>query len=122
LGVDRDSIPVLANLIFHSLAARYAEVLESISKITGKNLKRLFIVGGGSRNSYLNQLTARRTGLNVIVGSAESTTIGNFAVQLSAEVDRRDRAAGVCVETVAEWAGRLSRSTMEPVGDAQHAN
>jgi rhamnulokinase len=115
-------MPVLANLIFHSLAARYAEVLESISKITGKNLKRLFIVGGGSRNSYLNQLTARRTGLNVIVGSAESTTIGNFAVQLSAEVDRRDRAAGVRVETVAEWAGRLSRSTMEPVGDAQHAN
>jgi len=83
-GFDADSCAALANTVFHSMAARYAEVLASIGKITRKKLRRLFIVGGGSRNSLLNSLTARRTGLEVIAGSAESTTIGNFAVQMAA--------------------------------------
>ncbi|MGH9676884.1 MAG: rhamnulokinase, partial [Candidatus Acidiferrum sp.] len=83
-GIGRNSCVALANTIFHSMAARYAEVLGWIGKVTGKKLRRLFIVGGGSRNALLNQLTARRSGLEVIAGSAESTTIGNFAVQMAA--------------------------------------
>ena len=53
----------MANLIFHSLAARYAAVLEDATNITGKTLKRLYIVGGGSQNTLLNQLTAKATDL-----------------------------------------------------------
>ncbi len=49
-----------------------------------RNFARLFIVGGGSQNTLLNQLTAQRTGLEIILGSAESSTIGNFAVQMAA--------------------------------------
>ena len=78
-----EAAPAFANVIFHSLAARYKVVLENISGHTGKKLKRVFIVGGGSRNQYLNRLIAERTGLEVHTGSAESSTIGNFAIQLA---------------------------------------
>jgi rhamnulokinase len=71
-------------LLFHSLAARYAEVLGKIEAITGKLLRRVYVVGGGSRNALLNRLTATATGLEVVAGSAESSTMGNFAVQLAA--------------------------------------
>jgi len=57
---------------------RYAEVLVSIAAITGKNLKRLFIVGGGSKNTLLNRLAAERSGLEVLLGSPESATLGKF--------------------------------------------
>jgi rhamnulokinase len=80
---DPDDAPAFANLIFHSLAACYGHVLERIALHSGKRLKRLFIVGGGNQNLYLNRLTAAATGLEVIRGSQESATIGNFAVQLA---------------------------------------
>ena len=91
----------MAALIFHSLAARYAEVLRGISAITGKRFAKLYIVGGGSRNRFLNELTARATGLTVIAGAAESSTVGNFAVQLAALAGRPD------AKTIGEWARRL---------------
>jgi rhamnulokinase len=47
-------------------------------------LRRLFIVGGGGRNEFLNRLTAERTGLELYRGSGEASTIGNFAIQFAA--------------------------------------
>lgn len=76
-----DAAPQYASLIFHSLARRYASVLRSIHAITGKSLERIHIVGGGSRNHFLNSLTAQATGLPVERCSPESSTLGNFAVQ-----------------------------------------
>jgi rhamnulokinase len=119
LGFDADSCATLSNTIFHSLAARYAEVLGAIGKITGKKLKRLFIVGGGGRNSLLNSLTARRTGLEVIPGSAESTTIGNFAVQLAASDNDCEFSKGVSAKSVAKWAERLSASSFVSTEDRE---
>jgi rhamnulokinase len=81
--IDAQDAPAIANLIFHSLAACYAHVLKRISLHSGKQFKRLFIVGGGSQNLYLNRLTAEATGLDVVRGSQESSTLGNFAVQLA---------------------------------------
>jgi rhamnulokinase len=105
---DAASALSLANTIFHSLADRYAEVLGSICKINGKKLKRLFIVGGGSQNTLLNRLTARRTGLEVILGSIEASTIGNFAIQMAA-LERGSRpSTSVTVNSVAKWARQLS--------------
>jgi rhamnulokinase len=101
------SIPSLVNTIFHSIAARYAEVLSAISRITGKKLKRLFIVGGGSQNALLNRVTGQRTGLEIILGSAESTTIGNFAIQLAALQLDRDSSVGVSAKAVASWAEQI---------------
>lgn len=95
-------IPQLARLIFDSLAARYAQVLRSVEQITGKRLEKIYVVGGGSQNELLNRLTAQATGLHVERGSIESSTAGNFALQLAA--GDGDASA----ENVARWSARLS--------------
>jgi rhamnulokinase len=98
----------MASLILHSLAARYAAVLRDAASITGKTLKRLYIVGGGSKNTRLNQLTAKATGLQVLTGSTESATVGNFAIQLAALEGNYGNGVGVSANAVAEWASRLA--------------
>ena len=75
--------PALTSLILHSIAARYAEVLRDVVEVTGKPLRRIYIVGGGSRNALLNRLTQQATGLEVHCGYVESATVGNFAIQLA---------------------------------------
>jgi rhamnulokinase len=75
--------PALTSLILHSLAARYAEVLRDVVEVTGKHLRRIYIVGGGSRNGLLNRLAQQATGLEVHCGYVESATVGNFAIQLA---------------------------------------
>jgi rhamnulokinase len=99
--------PAFACLIFHSLAARYAQVLDRIALLTGKRLKRLFIVGGANQNAFLNRLTAEATKLEVYRGSPESSTVGNFAVQLATLEGSRDPITGAGAEAVARWAGLI---------------
>ena len=55
-----EAAPEMTSLILHSLAARYGEIVSSLAQITGKKLRRIYIVGGGSRNTLLNRLTADR--------------------------------------------------------------
>ena len=81
LSERSQSAPAMVCLVLHSLAARYAEVLDRLRTHTGKVLRRIVLVGGGARNATLRRLTAELTGLEVIVGPAESSTIGNLAVQ-----------------------------------------
>jgi rhamnulokinase len=104
----------MTSLILHSLAARYAAVLHDAARITGKALNRLYIVGGGSRNKVLNRLTARATGLQVLTGSTESATVGNFAIQLAALAGNSNNDVGVAANAVAEWAGVLSAIPIDP--------
>jgi len=77
------SEPRFARLIFESLAARYASALASLEQMLGRKLERIHILGGASRNKLLVALTEQHTGLPVSIGHPESTTIGNFAVQLA---------------------------------------
>lgn len=70
-----------AKMIFDSLAFRYASVLRTIAKVTGRSITSIQILGGGGRNRYLNQMTANVTGLPVQAGMAEATVIGNVLVQ-----------------------------------------
>jgi rhamnulokinase len=107
----------MVNLILHSLAARYAAVLRDASRITGKTLKRLYIVGGGSKNALLNRLTAAATGLEVLTGSTESATIGNFAIQLASLEGDYTNGIGVSAGAVAEWAGVLAALPIDALGD-----
>jgi rhamnulokinase len=104
LDEGADGAPAFASLIFHSLAARYAEVLERIALHSGKQLKRLFVVGGASRNEFLNRLTREATGLEVYRGAPESSTVGNFAVQMAALEGSADAVTGVYKEQVSRWA------------------
>lgn len=98
------SAPAFASLIFHSLAARYATVLDRVAFHSGKKLKRLFVVGGASQNALLNRLTEEATGLQLHRGSPECSTVGNFAVQMAALEGSRDPVSGVYAEQVAGWA------------------
>jgi rhamnulokinase len=70
-----------ARVILYSLAVRYKQVLETLEQLTGKTLNVIHIVGGGSRNSLLNQLVANVTGRRVIAGPAEATAAGNALTQ-----------------------------------------
>jgi rhamnulokinase len=112
LAETGDDIPQMANVIFHSLAKRYAEVLASVKTITGKKLQRVFIVGGGSKNEFVNRLAERYSGLKVIAGSSEATTIGNFAIQIAALRGETDGDHGVSAAAVARYAESLSRHSL----------
>jgi rhamnulokinase len=103
-----ENAPAFASLIFHSLAARYAEVLGRVAFHSGKQLKRLFVVGGASQNDFLNRLTREATGLEVFRGAPESSTIGNFAVQLAVLSGHRDPVTGADAGEVSRWAGVLA--------------
>ncbi len=107
LDESPENAPEFASLIFHSLAARYAEVLGRVEAHSGKRFKRLFIVGGASQNEFLNRLTARATGFEVVRGAAESSTVGNFAVQLACLEATGETDAGVSADEVSAWAGVL---------------
>ena len=109
LDESPEAAPAFANVIFHSLAARYKQVLENISGHTGKRLKRVFIVGGGSRNQYLNRLIAERTGFSVHCGSAESSTIGNFAIQMAVLAGHEAPSA----EVISEYATELADTPIQ---------
>jgi rhamnulokinase len=100
-----ENAPQFASLIFHSLAARYAKVLDRVAFHTGKKLKRLFVVGGASQNDFLNRLTKEATGLEVFRGAAESSTAGNFAVQMAVLEGSRDAVTGAHAEQVSRWSG-----------------
>lgn len=74
----------LVRLILESLAAGYEEALRELERITGLEIGVLHIVGGGSRNSLLSQLTANACGCRVLAGPAEATAFGNLLVQAHA--------------------------------------
>ncbi len=67
------------------LALKYREVLENLRLKTGKSLETIHIVGGGTQNELLNQMTADSTGCEVIAGPIEATSAGNLIIQMMAD-------------------------------------
>lgn len=72
----------IVRCVLESLALTYKSFLDELLKISGKKVDVIYIIGGGSQNELLNQMTANVTGLPVIAGPAEATVIGNSIVQL----------------------------------------
>jgi rhamnulokinase len=70
-----------ARCIFESLALKYRLTVEQAGEITGQKVETIHIVGGGSQNSLLCQLTAGATRLPVLAGPVEATALGNVMVQ-----------------------------------------
>lgn len=81
LRINISSPAFIAKTILDSLALRYASVLRTIERLTDRTIEGVHIVGGGSRNDYLNQATATATGLPVRAGPVEATVVGNVLVQ-----------------------------------------
>ena len=71
----------MTKVILDSLAFRYTSVIKTIESLTGERISGVQIVGGGSRNDYLNQMTANAANLPVVAGPVEATVIGNVLVQ-----------------------------------------
>lgn len=69
-------------VIFSSMVETYKNLIGSIEEIIGNSIKILHVIGGGSRNSYLNQLIANKLNIPVLAGPAEATTIGNVLMQM----------------------------------------
>lgn len=71
--------------VYHSLAASYKKATEEIEDISGKEIKAIHIVGGGSKDRYLNKLTAEYTGKKVFTGLMEATATGNIISQIMSD-------------------------------------
>jgi rhamnulokinase len=67
--------------ILNSLAHAYKKTIDEISAVTGRTINLIHILGGGSQNDLLNQLTADICGVTVKTGPVEATLFGNIAVQ-----------------------------------------
>jgi rhamnulokinase len=92
----------VARVIFDSLAQGYARVVAAIERLTGTPIPGIHVVGGGSRNGYLNQATADATGKPVLAGPVEATAAGNVIVQAVA--------CGT-LASIAEGRAHLARTT-----------
>ena len=72
----------IVHCVLKSLANTYRDVLQQLARLSDKQIDVLHIVGGGTQNQLLNQLTADSMGIPVITGPIEATVIGNAMVQL----------------------------------------
>jgi rhamnulokinase len=71
----------ILRVALESLALKYRWGLERLEGLTGKRLDPIHIIGGGTKNRLLNQLTADATGRTVVTGPVEATAIGNLLMQ-----------------------------------------
>ncbi len=76
------SIGEVAAVVYQSLAKSYGKTVREIEALSGRRFTKIHIVGGGSNADYLNELTAKATGLTVYAGPTEATAIGNITVQM----------------------------------------
>ena len=68
-----------------SLAFAYRDAVRELEQNTGRNYDRLYIVGGGAKNTFLNELTEWTTGKQVVALPIEATALGNLKVQMEAD-------------------------------------
>jgi rhamnulokinase len=76
-----DSPAVFARSILESLAEAYAAAITDAERLSGQKINTVHIVGGGSQNTLLCQLTANRTGRRALAGPVEATAVGNVLIQ-----------------------------------------
>jgi rhamnulokinase len=88
--------------ILESLAEAYATALDDAERLSGSKINTVHIVGGGSQNALLCQLTANRTGRRVLAGPVEATAVGNVLIQ--------GRAAGLIEGELPELRALIART------------
>ena len=75
----------MTRCIIESLADAFARAVHTASELSGRPVSVIHLVGGGSQNALLCQLTADRSGLTVIAGPVEATAVGNVLIQARAQ-------------------------------------
>lgn len=85
-----ESDGALVRSIYESLAMKYKFAISQISENTGKNFDVLHLLGGGTKDGFLCQMTANSLGIPVIAGPTEATALGNILLQLIALGDIKD--------------------------------
>lgn len=70
---------------YRSLAQCYGQAIQELERNTGRHYSKLYIVGGGAKNQFLNRLTEEATGLQVIALPMEATALGNLTIQMEAD-------------------------------------
>ena len=70
---------------YRSLAVSYKQAIEELERNTGKTYDKLYIVGGGAKNGFLNRLTEEATEKTVLALPIEATALGNLNIQMGAD-------------------------------------
>ena len=89
LTVPRNKAEIV-RCVLQSLAHKYRQAVEGMNESLAEPIKQLNIIGGGSQNELLNQLTADALGIPVYAGPVEATAIGNILTQAMAEGEIAD--------------------------------
>ncbi len=71
---------------YRSLAVSYRQAIQELETNTGKTYGKLYIVGGGAKNAFLNRLTEEATGKQVIALPMEATALGNLKIQMEEQL------------------------------------
>lgn len=75
------------NSALHSLAYSYKVAIMELEEITSNNYKEIYIIGGGAKNKYLNELTSFYTSKKIIALEIEASSIGNLLVQMGGKTN-----------------------------------
>jgi rhamnulokinase len=111
-GLDPGDRGRMVQAILASLACKYRWVLERLEAVTGRDVRRIHVIGGGARNALLCRLTADACGREVHAGPVEATALGNVLVQARAAGELGSLAE---LRTVA--AASAEPVVYEPAGD-----
>ena len=97
-----ESVGAVLRCVNESLALKYRYQLDRLTAVSDQPVAQLHIIGGGSQNDLLNQMTADATGLPVVAGPVEATALGNAIVQFIAlgEIANVAEARSILANTV----------------------
>ena len=79
-----ETVGEVVRCIYESLALKYRYTVETIQELRGKKATVINVVGGGTKDRFLSQMTADACGLDVTAGPEEATAIGNLMAQAMA--------------------------------------
>ena len=96
-----ETVGQVVRCIYESLALKYRLALEQISKCTGKEFDVLHLMGGGTKDGFLCELSAESLGIDVVAGPIEATALGNIILQLIAlgEIESISEGRRIIAET-----------------------
>lgn len=79
-----ETVGEVVRTIYESLSLKYRYTVENIEKLMGKKTSKINIVGGGTKDKFLSQMTSDACGIPVCAGPEEATAIGNLVAQAMA--------------------------------------